>query len=373
MLPYDSVQQMCMTSDLIVAGEKVDDTKVRVTEVFYGPDGTPKEEDTIEVLSIPDHTRLLGGTSNGTSHPKIEIETNRVFLFMLRSKEGQFAPIHFRGPGSQGLFWWDEKNCYGYEQKMNPGPYMLFSSGKGHGRIPVGPEAMRKQIAEGLEQRHRWEGIKALKDPRERAQQMAAYLLPRTAPKGYDRSLNLRQEISIMGADAVPAVTEVLEKAQPDDRLNDAVLILYDIGCDKAAGPEVIRPAVPALCKLLKNLGKTSLYYLLCPLTVAGDPRAIPHVRPMLKSEDRQVRAQAARALAAMKDVESFGVIAGLFDNPPDPKDQTGYTLEIAKSLFELDPKRARPIIQRIEAAPGNEGLHNFIQGYSLPDARRGG
>ncbi len=56
--------------------------------------------------------------------------------------------------------------------------------------------------------------------------------------------------------------------------------------------------------------------------------------------------------------------IAALIEDPPDPKDYTGYTLELARSLFELDPKRARPIIRQIEAHPGNAGIHHFITDF---------
>jgi HEAT repeat protein len=118
------------------------------------------------------------------------------------------------------------------------------------------------------------------------------------------------------------------------------------------------------LCKLLDNPGVTSPYYILSPLKAAADPQAIPHVRPMLKHKSKQVRGQAARALAAMKDIDSFDRIAALIEDPPNPKDVTGYTLQVAKSLFELDPVRARLIIKQIESNPGNAGIHHFIPGY---------
>ena len=127
---------------------------------------------------------------------------------------------------------------------------------------------------------------------------------------------------------------------------------------------------MPALCKLLESPGPNILYYILSPIKAAGDPRAISYVRPILKHNDKQARAQAARALAAMKDQDSFDAIAILIEKPADPRDRLGYTLELARSLFELDASRARPIIERVESIPGNAGLHHFISGYKQPRGR---
>ena len=140
------------------------------------------------------------------------------------------------------------------------------------------------------------------------------------------------------------------------------MLTLYDIGLTH---PDALCPAVPALCKLLSKPGSNSLYYILSPLKAARDPRAIPYVRPMLKHKDKQVRGQAARALAAMKDQKSFDEIAILVEESKNPNDRLDYTLELARSLFELDPKRARPIIKQVERVPGNAGLHYFIAGFN--------
>ncbi len=360
LLPYASVQQMCLKSDLVVAGTHLGGGKVRVSRVFHAPDAAVEAGGSIEVPSIPRHTKVLGWSGkDGAS-----IEADRVVLFLQQSGDGTLVPIYAVGSGSQGLFWLDDKVCYGYSQVMNPGPYRLVASRPDarRSRIPAGPAGLRARIDLGLRLRKRWEAIQAVEDRAERARRMAAYLLPRTAPQGYADSVDLRKAIRSLGADAVPALIDVLGRARADDNVNTTVLALYDIG---GAHQEAVRKAVPALCRLLDNPpGRTSPYYILCPLTAAGDPRAVPHVRPMLERPSKQVRGQAARALAAMGDRASFESIAGLIEDPPKPQDHTGYTLELARALFELDPQRARPIIQRVESSPGNAGLHSFIAGY---------
>ena len=361
MLLRKTVQQMCFTSDWIVSGMHLGGGKVRVDKLFHASLPLGEKTKLIEVPSIPKHSKVIDGIfrANKDAAP---IATNRVVLFLTQGKDGALAPSDMIGEGSQGLFWYDDEACYGYTQVMNPGPYTLMQSrpGKSQGRIPAGKAEMWKQIQVGLELRSQWEAIEAVEDPAERARRMAAYLLPHTAPEGYAQALDLRRFIGKIGPEAVPPLIAVLEKARPEEDLNTTLLTLLDIG---SVHPGSLRPAVPALCELFGKRGTYSLYYLLSPVTAAGDPRAIPYVRPMLEQEGKQVRGQAARALAAMKDQESFDGIAALIEESTDPADRTGYTLELARSLFELDPVRARPIIERVESKPGNAGLHHFIAG----------
>lgn len=361
-MPFSTVQNMCFTADLIVAGTHVGNGRVRVDHVFYVSVPTTEMIKTVDIPSIPKHSKIINEIFvRGEDVPPIT--TKRLVLFLVEGKDGKFEPINMIGKGSQGLFWYDDGACYGYTQVINPGPYCLVRSkpGASRGRIPNGRDAMWEEIEIGLEQRSRWEAIEATEELAARARQMAAYLLPHTAPEGYANSVDLRKAIREIGPEAVPALVEVLEKAKQGDKLHTAVLALYDIGC---TSPEALRPAVPALCKLLANPGPNTPYYILCPLKTAADPQAIPHVRPMLRHKSKQVRGQAARALAAMKDRQSFDLIAALIEDPPNPKDRVGYTLELARSLFELDPERARPIIKQIESNPGNAGLHDFIAGF---------
>jgi hypothetical protein len=362
-LPFKTVQAMCFTADLIVAGTHLGNGKVYVDHVFYVSAPTTKTIKIVNIPTIPKHSKIIDETFVRGKHGP-PISTKRLVLFLVEGKDRRFEPINVIGKGSQGLFWYDDGACYGYFQIENPGPYCLVRSKPGdfRGRIPHGQSAMWEEIKIGLEQRRRWEVIQAMKDPAERARQMAAYLLPHTAPKGYADSVNLRKAIREIGPEAVPALVEVLETAKQRDKLRTTVLALYDIG---STSPETLRPAVPALCKLLANPGPNSPYYILSPLKAAADPQAIPHVRPMLQHKSKQVRGQAARALAAMRDRESFDPIAALIENPPNPKDRLGYTLELARSLFELDPVRARPIIEQIETNPGNAGLHDFIADFN--------
>jgi hypothetical protein len=355
-LPRDSIQQLCLKAEMIVDGAHLGDGKVRVDKVFFAVPQLAPVGASIDVPSIPKHTKVLAWSNDPP------IATERVVLFLHRNPKGTLEPIHLHGEGSQGLFWYDEKACYGYTQIMNPGPYRLSRMSRDVSDMADMAEA----VEVGLTVRKEWERVQAINDNGAKARAMAAYLLPHTAPDGYEQwALDLRAEMRQLGPAAVPALIDVLDSALPEENLNTTVLTLLDIGSMKG-GAAAIRPAVPALCKRLQRPGPTSPYYILSPLTAAGDPRAIPHVRPFLQDKSDQVRGQAARALAAMNDQESFDAIAAaLLRASEDPKGRTGETLQLAKALFQLDPARARPLIEESERVEGNAGLHHFIEGWS--------
>jgi hypothetical protein len=356
-LRRDSIQQLCLKADLIARGTHLGNGKVHLDQVFYGAPDPLKGRHSIEVPSIPNHSKVLAWSHDPP------IATERVILFLRHNKNGTLEPIDLFQHGSQGLFWYDydERACYGYEQLMNPGPYLLSRKS----RDIADPAAMWKAIDLGLALRKKWEAVQSIQDKRAKADAIAAYLLPHTAPPGYEMgTLELRQELAQLGPAAVGALVGVLKAALPDENLNTTVLALYDIGGARNGAAD-ISAAVPALRKLLQRSGPTASYYVLCALTAAADPRAIPQVRPFLQDKSSQMRGQAARALAAMKDAESFAAIAGLLQDSHDPNERTASTLELAKALFQLDPARARPLIEQAERREGNAGLHSFIAGWS--------
>ena len=165
-------------------------------------------------------------------------------------------------------------------------------------RIPKDIQDMRSQIKTGLSNLRQWESILNLKDKDEKARRLARYLLPHTAPKGYRDAfrVKLRHAMAELSSHAVKPLMQVIQNARPDDWLDETVLILYDIG-------PPARPAVPLLCKLLTaRKKKVSRYYILSALRTTGDPSAIPHIRPLLKDEDKQVAAAATQALQALGD-----------------------------------------------------------------------
>lgn len=305
LLPSPNINELCRHADLIVEGERLEGPgdRVRIVQVFKSPSGRKILEQPIAVRGIGRMDRDVAFTRN----PK-RIETQRAVLFLRRGEDDQaWEAIFATEQGSPGVFWYDDEACYGYEQIMNPGPYCLVVGRADAKRwdVPADRDELVKRIKTGLRVDRQWEAILALEDPKERAAGLARYLLPHTAPEGYadDFRPELRERLGDLGADAVPALVDVLEKAGPEDNLNATVLILYDIGsiATHRGNPSPTGPAVPALRRLLREPGKTSRYYVLSAIRGAADPSLIPDVRRYLDDPDKQVAEAAAETIKALK------------------------------------------------------------------------
>ena len=103
--------------------------------------------------------------------------------------------------------------------------------------------------------------------------------------------------------------------------------------------------------KLLESPRNASRYYVLSALRTAGDPAAIPYVRPMLEVADAQVSANAATTLAAFGDRESFDAIAAVLPLK-FKRDDFAQVRDLLHALHALDPNRARPLIERVANDP---------------------
>lgn len=179
------------------------------------------------------------------------------------------------------------------------------------------------------------------------ARALRPYLLERTAPKRCLSSVRgeLRRVMGKLGPLAVGEIKTALAGARSTDRIDRAVLILYDIG-------PPARPAVDVLLRLLPASAtnkRWSSYYLIAALGAIGDRRATRAVRPFLRSKDGQVSREAALALAAFGDRASFDAIARLI---PANQQRWNDVAEVLRALHALDPRRARPHIARVLALP---------------------
>ncbi len=203
-----------------------------------------------------------------------------------------------------------------------------------------------------------WQAVNALKDAKAKAARMASYPREATAPKASgELHQELRKQMPQLGADAVPALIEVLRAGMTNgEDLNLPVLILCDIGRPAA-------PAVPVLCELLEKPGKTSQYYICSALETVRDPKAIPFLRPMLKLADMQAATEAAKALEAMGDKDSFDAIAALLPRLQAVKSSMDelHMHDLLKVLHGMDKERAAPIVQRYMEDPAWAAMRDFL------------
>jgi len=334
-LVVPSVTGLCAEAAVIAEGDDVGNGQVKVLRIYKGAEqvGTNSE---INVAGLEKCSKVVRdwGRNDGE-----KLQTDHVVLFM----DSQLQPLYLIGDGSGGVFWLSDDVCYRYFQPMNPGGYALTN-------WRMTPDDLRGEIAVGLEVAKEWEAVKALKDPKAMAERMTVYLRQATWPKGYNGEFDreLRERMPKLGADAVSPVVDVIRAGMKDgEDLNLPVLILCDIG-------RPAQPAVPVLLELLQKPGKTFPYYICSALETAADKKAIPFVRPMLKVDDMQTAVEAAKALEAMDDKESFDSIAALLPKlkPVRSSMDVLWMNDLLTVLAKMNRQAAEPILNRYFADP---------------------
>lgn len=208
---------------------------------------------------------------------------------------------------------------------------------------------MREEIRIGLENLKQWNDTLAIKDPIEKNRALVKYLLKSTAPKN-DKGTYLyyaSEPLLKLGKTAIPVLVELLDNAEANDNLNEAMRILYLFG-DEA------KPAFPVLCRLLDNSSRVGAVSIIGVLQMLNDSNALPHIRPALKAADYATAVRAAQALAYFKDVESFDNMAALV--PAEPKSDNAYLVrDLLNALYDLDPEKAKPIVKKAAKSPNME------------------
>ena len=367
LMPHYSIVQMSGRADLIVEGTAdAEGDGFTLSAVHHDPSGTLKPGDRITVTHLSSHSR---GPNHPAANERLPDTTRQAVLFLLWDKVGrQYTPISSyadpeKGGGSRGLLWWDQEKCYGYSQISNPGPYALVPGEQSHRVADIA--ALREAIGQGLELARAWDEIQAIESDVERAAAIAAAWQSRSA---INQLFSLRIELREIGEPAIAPLIAILQDADESTNLNDVVLTLYDIGRKQ---PEQVARATDILIERLESPGRTSAYYILSAMTSARDPASIPAVRAAINNDqlDLQARTQAAEALAAMGDVESFASIEAVLDEviamPREPGDtNTGYSfaVDLLNALHQLDPERAKAAIAKVGKTPGISNATSHVR-----------
>jgi len=353
LVPRPFVQVMCEEAELIVEGLCVGGDRVAVGRVWKAPAGFA--ETTLTIEHLPEYEKSLGANRK---FPE-QVDADGIVLFLSRHVEG-WTPIHEckqeRGYAAPGLFWFDERHCYGFGDGLFGG-YALARGHRGDEsfRVPETIDALTTEIEQGLRMAREWREIRD-QPPHVRAAVLAKYLSPRTRPAGYraygDRIVLPR--VLDAGDYGIAALVAVLDNAEPGDCLNEALWILHEFHADA-------QPAIPAMLRLFDHPGKTSTGAIFSALRSTGDPVVVPALRKGLSDPDRKVACYAAQGLGEFGDRESFAKIAALLPNPAEEKDDH-LVLGLLTSLKQLDPTRARPLIERAANDPLMHNIHGQLQ-----------
>ncbi len=365
-LPYASINAMSMTGDLIVVGSYEGDGKLNVEQVLWPEETEIKPGAVLNIPALAQHSRKAIELHD-LKEPVPEIETKKMVLFAKDDKGGMPVPFHHIGAGSMGVIWFDDKRCYGYTQIFD-GNYTLTASGEGVEDVPKDKLALFNEIETGFKERHLWEDIKAIREPGRRALAMASFYARATRPEGTFHGAHLIVELKKIGLPAIPAIADTVEQLEPDEELWELASVLQSIVFPQPEKERArhLQPVVAPIIKWLEANKKSHPYGALEIVHLAADPKAIKVTRPYLEHESRDVVGIAASALAAMKDVESFERIAELLEKSEDVGLSTT-ELAFGTALFELDPKRARPLILKATERVGNGALSGSIPGLTTP------
>lgn len=252
--PRLTISTMCDRADAIVEGENSDGDKVAIHRIHKRSEHLAEDTKEIIVADLGLHNRQLWNSYNFTpTGPTPETKKLVIFLAYTAATKSWSAlsTITTKGvTGSGGVLWHDKIQSWKYVQTMNPGPYGLVPSSDS-------VDVIRAKIEKGLADSRAWRAVLTIENPEEKAVALCKYLLERTTPTGTDWTFlfHVREPSGALGDTAVQPLIDVLKTAQPDDKLDQVVLVLYDLGA-KA------KPAIPFLVKLLDRPNKTHPEYI---------------------------------------------------------------------------------------------------------------
>lgn len=347
------VHWMCGEADGIVVGERIGANRVKVVEWLLPPaDGeTPQQE--IELAGLDEHSRVVE-TSTLVSAGKPEgrgmsLKTRRLVCFLERKGVAWYS-FSAVGAGSSGLVWIENGKCFRYLQVENPGPLDLAPDTTCQSETDL-----RKEIAEGLADRRAWDEALRVANPEEKAIILVSYLLPRTSPEGDHKTYlrRVRQVLPQLGRTALRELMELLRDALPEDDLDEAVRLLYDLG------PEA-RPAVPLLLPLLKEPGQVHPERVLEALGRIGDSTVAHQILPFLRHDQLPVRAEASKALAQFGYQDAAEEIA-LAVPAQITEDEAYHLYAMLSALKELDPARAAPLADKFIDQPAMKHMRDLM------------
>ena len=362
LLPTWSPHQMCAEAAAIVTGERVGANRVAVREWILSPSDGRKVRSVINIAGLDKHDRMIGTRPDGSDREQGRRLKSQRLLCFLEEKSDGWRAMAAAGQGSSGLVWIERGKCYRYEQWKNPGPHVLLPS-----REYQTEEALRLAVGNGLADREVWERTQKIPHPQEKAIVFCSYLLERTSPEGAHGTYRsrVRRVLPKLGEQAVAELVVLLENAIPGDRLDDTVLILYDLG-------SAAKPAVPHLVALLQQPGYVHPVRLIEALGRIGDATVAQQLLPYLDRELR-VRAEVAGAMARFSYQDSVPLIAKALPEPNAVEDGEAYHVyAMLRALHELGAEETSRLARTYLEIPAMRHVRNLLEPF-LDNEDRGG
>ncbi len=338
---------MCHESDAVVEGRIQSGDELRVEHVYKDARSVIQKGGTIRITGLDKHDRVVGRRMDGTGGTRLDT-THVVAFLRYDARTKRWTPVApwdsaGRGlQGSSGIYWADGGRLYHYDQAENPGPTYLIES-----QSPASVAELRRAIQVGLSKSKQFRAALALEDPEAKAVALAQYLIPRGPRRGRDSTFRyrVRKPMRSLGSHAVSALMKELGKHSHREDLREVLVILYDLG----------PAATPAARQLISLLDKHEFHsnhsYAISALRRIGDRSAIPALRRVFERGGIGRAAEAAEALAALGDVESFVRIAQRLPQDPVPGD-CWKIAQLLEALHTLDASKARVHVERFVDHP---------------------
>ena len=354
-----SAHEMCADAEAIVSGERVGVNEVRVHRWILKPSDAATDGRNIMIAGLEKHHRMVGARNPpaGQDRPAGRLTSQRLLCFLER-KGNDWRVMAAAPEGSSGLVWIEEGRCYRYEQRGGPDSCVLLPS------LDYRTEGeLLAAVEEGLADRSEWEAVREIAHPEEQAIVLCSYLLERTSPEGRHGTYRkrIRRVLPKLGKQAVKELLVLLREAAPGDNLNDAVLVLHDLG------PSAV-VAVPELVTLLERPGAADPQPIIEALGRIGDATVAPRLLPFLTNELR-IRAAVAGAMArfAYQDAAPLIIKAlpGIAALPGAREREDAYHVYIMlQALHELKAGEVSLLTQDYLKAPAMQPLRNLLEPF---------
>ena len=360
-LPALSPHEMCADADAIVRGERVGVNRVRVHRWILQPPDPVLAVPVITVGGLEMHGRTIAARNPGGKRqgPSRRLTSQRLICFLERKGE-HWRVLATAREGSGGLIWVEEGRCYRYEKLTGPGPCTLLPSGEHQTE-----KELLAAVEKGLSDRAEWEEAGRIAHPRERAIVLCSYLLPRTSPEGWHGTYRkrVRRILPKLGSPAVKELHFLLREAHPGDQLDDAVLVLHDLG--PAAGT-----TVPDLVALLGRPEAVNPERVIEALGRIGDATVAPRLLPFLEHE-LKIRAAVAGAMARfayqdavpqiVKALPGLEVLRGAQDGD---RESAYHVYTMLQALHELKAEEVSLLTRKYLEAPAMQPMHNLLEPF---------
>ena len=358
-LPTWSPHEMCAEADAIVMGDRVGVNKVMVRRWLRAPSALKDRGSLIDIPGLENHRRAIVETETKSKGSTTRhLKSQRLLCFLIK-KQARWQVMGQGETGSPGMMWIESGRCFGYEQieeHVGPGrpAYSLVASG-----FCRTEKQLLAEIRQGLEDHRTWKSALAIENPEEQAIVLCSYLLQRTSPEGEHETYRRRVRALLpkLGPHALAELRMLLRDARAGDRLDEAVLVLKDLG-------PLARPAAWDIVRLLQEPGLVDRATAIGALGRLGDTTVAHHLLPFLK-ETLPVRAEVAGAMARFGYQDSIPLIEKALPDAATVKAADAHHVyAMLQALHEMGSEKTPRLTGNYLEVPAMRHLHNLLEPF---------